>query len=326
MTAASTIFNQPASTAAVQTAAPAVSVLMAVYNGKRYLPASIESILAQSFRDFEFIIIDDGSTDGSSEIVADFARQDPRIRVIVQQNIGLTKSLNKAIALARGRYIARMDSDDIALPARFEQQVAFLDQHPEHVMIGSQVLLIDPDGDPICEKPQTQYGHDPIQTALLEKGWPMVHPAVMIRTETLRTMGGYDERYRTNQDHDLFLRLCERGKVENLPDVLLQYRQHFASVVFKTGIQQSDVLRAILREAWARRGKPMPTELESPTGKKYERMEQYREWFWAALSAGHRKTARKYARAIVIREPWKLASWKLVYFGLAGKPRRIEDQ
>jgi len=147
----------------------------------------------------------------------------------------------------------------------------------------------------------------------------------MIRTSTLREMGGYDERYRTNQDHDLFIRLCERGKVENLPDVLLQYRQHFASVVFKTGIQQSDVLRQILREAWARRGKPMPAELEAPTGKQYERMVQYHEWFWAALGAGYRKTAWKYARIILFREPFKKATWKLVFHAIIGAHHKADD-
>jgi hypothetical protein len=180
-------------------------------------------------------------------------------------------------------------------------------------MVGSQVLLIDPDGDPLCDKAQTQYGHQSIEAALLDKGWPLVHPTVMIRTQTLRDIGGYDERYRTNQDHDLFLRLCERGKIENLPEVLVKYRQHFSSVVFTTAIQQSDVLRAILREAYARRGKPMPPELESPTGKKPELVEQYREWFSKSLLAGHRGTARKYAIKIIRREPMKLASWKLLY-------------
>jgi len=286
---------------------------MAVYNGREYLPESIQSILDQTFSDFEFLIIDDGSKDDSAKIVGEFAHKDPRVHLITQENIGLTRSLNKGIGLARGRYLARMDGDDIALPQRFEKQVAFLDSHPDHVMVGSQVLLIDPDGDPLCEKAQTQFGHQAIDTALLEKGWPLVHPAVMIRTQTLRDMGGYDERYRTNQDHDLFIRLAERGQVENLPDVLLKYRQHFSSVVFTTALAQSDVLRAILREAWARRGKPMPPELESPTGKKYEPLEQYREWFNKSLRAGYRKTARKYAMKIIKKQPLQLASWKLLY-------------
>jgi glycosyltransferase involved in cell wall biosynthesis len=293
--------------------APVVSVLMAVYNGREYLAESIQSILDQTFTDFEFIIIDDGSKDDSAKIVGDFACKDPRVHLITQQNIGLTRSLNKGIGLARGRYLARMDGDDIALPQRFEKQVEFLDSHPDHVMVGSQVLLIDPDGDPLCEKAQTQFGHEAIDTALLEKGWPLVHPAVMIRTQSLRDMGGYDERYRTNQDHDLFLRLAERGKVENLPQTLLKYRQHFSSVVFTTALAQSDVLRAILREAWARRGKPMPAELESPTGKKSEPLEQYQEWFNKSLLAGYRKTARKYAVKIVKKQPFRLGSWKLLY-------------
>jgi glycosyltransferase involved in cell wall biosynthesis len=292
---------------------------MPVYNGERYLASAIDSILAQTFTDFEFIIIDDGSTDGSTRLLQDYARRDQRIRLIVQPNAGLTKSLNRGIAEARGRYLARMDSDDIAMPARFAKQLEFMESHPDHVMVGSQVLLIDPDGDPVCDKAQTQYGHEAIETALLEKGWPLIHPAVMIRTQTLREMGGYNETYRTNQDHDLFLRLCQRGKVENLRNVLLHYRQHFSSVVFTTGIKQSDVLIAIVRDAWKQRGKTMPPELEAPTGSAYEPTAQYNEWFWKALRAGHPKTARKYAWRMIRQQPTQLASWKLLGHSLLNR-------
>src|SRR4051794_24772902 len=112
---------------------PPISVLLAVYNGGRYLRAAVDSILTQTFTDFEFIIIDDGSTDGSLATLREFAQRDPRINLVSRPNKGLTVTLNEGIALARGEFLARMDADDIALPQRFEKQIAYLRDHPECV-------------------------------------------------------------------------------------------------------------------------------------------------------------------------------------------------
>jgi glycosyltransferase involved in cell wall biosynthesis len=121
---------------------PRISVVMSVYNGEKYLRQAIESILQQTYTDFEFIIIDDGSTDSSREIIQSY--DDKRIRLVInEQNIGLTKSLNKGIRLAKGEFIARMDADDISLPQRFEKQVAYLDSHPEVGVLGTYANIID---------------------------------------------------------------------------------------------------------------------------------------------------------------------------------------
>ena len=119
---------------------PSVSVLMPTYNPGRYVSEAIESILAQTFTDFEFLISDAGSTDGSLEVMRRYAEADPRIRLIIQPKAGIVRALNELIALARGDLIARMDADDIALPVRLERQVAYLNDHPECVLVGSRVF------------------------------------------------------------------------------------------------------------------------------------------------------------------------------------------
>lgn len=297
---------------------PAVSVLMTVYNGRQYLAQAVESVLSQTFGDFEFIVIDDGSTDGSTDVLRDFTARDGRIRLISRRNTGMTRALNEGIGVAQGRYIARMDADDICLPERFDRQVAYLDAHPDCVLLGSQVLLIDPDGDPLGPKHNTAYTHEDIEHSLLDKGWPMVHPAVMIRTQALRAIGGYDERWPTNQDHDLFTRLAEVGRVANLPEVLLRYRQHFSSVSYTKGLEQEQTLLAILQAAYARRGRPMPADLKAqPTGG--TRGDLHRKWFWLALKSGNIATARKHARAALAREPRRADSWKVAYHAVIGR-------
>src|SRR5436305_9543595 len=125
---------------------PQVSVLMPVYNAIRYIGVAVDSVLSQTFSDFEFIIVDDGSTDGSAEILREYAGRDPRIRLISRPNTGLGFALNEALAVARAPFIARMDADDECLPERFEKQIQYLRNHPECVLLGSRVLWIDSDG------------------------------------------------------------------------------------------------------------------------------------------------------------------------------------
>ena len=122
---------------------PRVSVALPVHNCERYVAEAIESILAQTFTDFEFLIVDDGSTDGTLPILNRFAARDSRIRVISRPNTGIVGALNEMLGLARADLVARMDADDVALPVRFERQVRYLDEHPECVMVGSRVTIID---------------------------------------------------------------------------------------------------------------------------------------------------------------------------------------
>lgn len=298
--------------------APAVSVLMTVFNGHRYLNAAVDGILNQTFGDFEFVILDDGSQDESPGILQDYAKQDARIRVMTGPNRGLTKALNVGLKEVRGKYVARMDCDDVSLPRRLEKQVQFLDEHPEHVVVGSRCMLIDPEGYPICEKRDIVPTHEQIDRELMRLGWPIVHPSVMMRTDAVRRIGGYDERFRTNQDHDLFLRLAEIGRLENLSEILLLYRQHFESVGFTKGESQAHTVVEIVHEAHRRRGLPFP-EYHPEMVQPLRPLEHRRNWSWWALRAGNLGTARRHAFALVRGAPLDKESWRAVYCALRGR-------
>jgi glycosyltransferase involved in cell wall biosynthesis len=210
--------------------APQVSVVMAVYNCERYLEEAVESILNQTFRDFEFIIINDGSTDRSSELLNCLASKDGRIRLVHQENIGLTTSLNHGLYMARGELIARMDADDIALPCRFDHQVGFLQKHQDVVLLGGEVELISEQGVELGPRGQPTDEQEIRRRLLLGDGGVITHPAIMFRRSVALKVGGYDLRFSTTQDLDLFIRLSERGKVTNLPETVLKWRQHGGSV------------------------------------------------------------------------------------------------
>jgi glycosyltransferase involved in cell wall biosynthesis len=209
---------------------PSVSVVMSVHNGETYLRPAIESILQQTFSDFEFIIVDDGSTDSSAAILKEFSAVDVRIRLLARQNEGLTKALNHGLRQSRGEFIARFDADDISLPERFARQVDALCSDKSLVLLGSEVELISKDGLRLGIRGHAQ-DHEEIRHRLLwGNGGALTHPAVMIRKSALETICGYDERFTVAQDLDLFLRLSEIGRVSNLPDVLLLWRRHDCSI------------------------------------------------------------------------------------------------
>ncbi len=201
---------------------PTISVIMSVYNGERYLRQAIDSILTQTYEDFEFIIINDGSTDSTVEILRSYT--DPRLRIIEQENIGLTRSLNRGVALAKGKYIARMDADDLSMPERFARQVAFLDAHPEIGMVGTSGLIQNETRGVGWEYPVHILDED-IRHNLI-KGNQFVHTSVMLRKVVLQSLGGYDETYPYIQDYELWVRLAALTRLANLPDVLVIHREH----------------------------------------------------------------------------------------------------
>jgi glycosyltransferase involved in cell wall biosynthesis len=209
---------------------PTVSVVMGVYNGEQYLRQAVESILGQTYPHFEFLIVNDGSTDGVAGILARFS--DPRIRIITNQgNEGLTKSLIRGCGEARGKYIARMDADDISHPQRLEKEVAFLDAHPDHGVVGCCYSAIDPDG---CVIKWVRYPlrHDEIVRFMLTSN-VFVHGATLFRPEVYHQVGGYREFFQHAQDYDLWLRVSEQAKLGNLPESLYQHRHHHHKIAFR---------------------------------------------------------------------------------------------
>jgi len=199
---------------------PKVSVLMSVYNAERYVREAVESILSQTFGDFEFIVINDGSTDGTREVLEGI--RDDRVRLLHQENVGLTRSLNRGLRLARGEYIARMDADDISLPQRFEREVALLDGDPQISLADTAARRLRDDGERVlC--PTAAFA-EPRVSLMLEN--PVHHGNVMVRREALLAVGGYDEHFRYAQDHDLWLRMAWRGMRFGLvPEALFVFRQ-----------------------------------------------------------------------------------------------------
>lgn len=203
---------------------PKISVIMPVYNGERYLKEAIDSILSQTYGDFELIIIDDGSTDATEKMI--LAYQDHRIRYDKnEKNLGVAASLNRGLDLAKGEYVARMDADDISLSDRFEKQVNFMEAHPEVGVLGGAVLLLFPEG--TCKFPLSP-SDDQIRVDLLFNS-AFAHPAVMIRRSVLTGLR-YEEEFIKCEDYRLWTKLAPVCKMANLSDVILQYRQHDGQV------------------------------------------------------------------------------------------------
>lgn len=236
---------------------PTVSVVMSVFNGQQFLAEAVESILKQSFRDFEFVIIDDGSTDETPKILNEYAGRDTRIRLVRQQNKGRAESLNIGIGLAKGKYIARMDADDISLPNRFQEQVEFLEQHPDVGLLGGTYQRIDRRGK-ILETVRGPLEDQEIKTRILEMN-PMCHPAVMMRGDVALAAGGYRKALLDADDYDLWLRMSERTQLANLDGCILQYRFHSEqATIANSGHQSLCVLAARAATRFRRAGKSDP--------------------------------------------------------------------
>jgi hypothetical protein len=207
---------------------PLISVVMPAYNSERYLKEAIESILHQTFRDFEFIIIADCSTDGTDAILNGYRQKDGRIRIYHQEKKGLIYALNKGCSLAGGKYIARMDADDVSLPNRLERQVNYLEAHPEIGILGTGIQYLDEAGK-LGESLQNPA--DPVTIGFyLYFANCIVHPSVMMRREIVSYLGGYRTDALHAEDYDLWARACNVTKIANLPEVLLQLRLWRGSV------------------------------------------------------------------------------------------------
>ncbi len=219
--------------------APPLSVIMSVYNGEEYLESAIESVLDQTFRDFEFVIVNDGSSDRSLEIIQGFAARDNRIRIIDQENTGLTVALVNGVAQSRGKFIARMDADDLSLPTRFERQMAAFDDAGEVIAVTCHVQhFSDDDGDLYVKKLNMKPELIPLH--LCFRNAIGGHGQVIFRRSAYDAAGGYDPAKRFAQDYDLWARLVDHGGFAEVQEPLYKFRTGHDSISKRSRSGQED--------------------------------------------------------------------------------------
>jgi glycosyltransferase involved in cell wall biosynthesis len=238
---------------------PEITVLMPVYNAERFLRKALESVLIQGFKDFELLIINDGSTDRSAEIIDSF--KDPRIKMVYQENRGVAEALKVGVEIAQGKYLARMDADDESLPNRLALQKKLLDEHPDTCLVYGMHELIDTEGKTVRSKCGRYLSDNQIKWMLLW-GNAITHPTVMIRLQILRKYG-INYRPETNgaEDFDLWNRLADKGKFLFLSEVVLRYRMNPASVNrVNRGDRQLRAYRRVIQENFIRYGIPLTLE------------------------------------------------------------------
>jgi glycosyltransferase involved in cell wall biosynthesis len=299
--------------------APVVSVLMPVYNAERYVGEAVASVLRQSFADFELLVFDDGSSDRSAAVVEETCGGDPRLHLLRESHAGLATWLHEGVGRSRGEFIARMDADDVCRPERFALQLDFLRRHPECSAVSGAVLLIDPEGRPIREL-KAPLAHEEIDALLLRgRGDALMHPAVMLRRADLIAAGGYRAEAEPAEDLDLYLRLAERGRLANLPDTILDYRQHVTNVNNRRTGEQRRAIEVVIGQARRRRGlDPAQGPGLPAVPEQTPAAECWRRWARDATEGGHLRTARRHAWAAFRAEPTRPRSWQILLRALLG--------
>jgi glycosyltransferase involved in cell wall biosynthesis len=227
---------------------------MAVYNAEKTVAKSIRSILSQTYDNFEYIIVDDGSDDKTPDLARQVGIKDPRVHFFRTENQGLTHALNFGCSQARGEYIARMDGDDIAFASRLERQLNFMESDRNIVCCGTSAVEIDDAGRPFRYwRPPTS--HAEIDSMHLKGfGGGVIHPTSMFRRDVFESLGGYDTRWKLAQDFDLWFRMAEVGQLANLSDCLLYYRRGSFAISQKRRTEQWEFCSKIIQEARLRRG------------------------------------------------------------------------
>src|SRR5262245_2440012 len=250
---------------------------MPVCNGERYVAQASESALAQTHRDFEFLILDDGSRDRTPRILAEYAARDPRIRTYRHANIDQPATLNRGLALARHDWVAIIDHDDVCLPRRLERQLETVARVPEACVVGTWAQEINSAGARIglrCTGPTTAEEFRELDAA--GGRVPLTHPSVLMHRPTVLALGGYDPSFGSSSDTELWTRVAREGAIVVVPEVLLHYRIHGQSMSFRRLFEQREMLRWIVeRDAARRRGAPVPCLAEFRAGR---RPWQLRRW------------------------------------------------
>jgi hypothetical protein len=303
---------------------PLVSVVMVVRNVDTYLAESIESILAQTFSDFEFIIVDFGSTDKTKAIVSGYATKDKRIRLREIPDCGLAAARNAGCALAQGRYIAIMDADDVSVPERFMWQVDFMEKQPEMGLVGGATKWIDSSGKSLRIDQLPAEDHE-IRLALVTC-CPFCQPTVLMRREAFTLTGGYRIVFAQAEDYDLWLRIADRYRCANLKEVVLQYRIHPRQLSVRGRTQQTlCVLAAQAAATFRKNGAPDPMDTAgeitpallaamgvSEATQQTKAVGEYLFWLRTMYAAGEYAVALRTVVEILESTDWKLAEkWQI---------------
>jgi glycosyltransferase involved in cell wall biosynthesis len=258
---------QRADVAAAQALQP-VSVIMPVYNGQRFVAQAIESILSQTHPIFEFIIVNDGSTDQTADIIAQYAARDARIRTLTQPNLDQPVALNHGLREARYKWVAIIDHDDVSMPERLERQLRYLLLHPSVRVLGTYAMQIDEHNLPLTPLELGPVTIDDLRRIKEDNGWiSLIHPSVMMHRDTVIAVGGYDPVFGAAADTELWSRIAEEHDVLTLPLPLIHYRVHSRSMSATRFFEQQRALRWIeTRQTARRRGAPVPTVAELACG------------------------------------------------------------
>ena len=297
--------------------------MVPVHNTGRFLAATIEGIQSQTFADWELVAVDDGSTDDSAAVLKRYADRDPRIRFVSRANRGIVQTRNELLAMARGRYLAVNDSDDISLPNRLADQVRYLDEHPDVVVIGGWFDLIDAAGRRLTtlRPPADDAG---IQRDLLAGHCSITHSCGLMRRAAVDRVGGYWTECTFSHDLDLWLRLGEVGRLANLERAVVQFRLHGSSVSENKRLEQRAFARRACEEAWRRRGIEGHFEAEAPwrPGKDRRSRQAFAlKYGWWAFNSRQRRTAMIYGAKAVATLPWGVGGWRLLACAALKSPR-----
>lgn len=292
---------------------PKVSVIIPVYNSSRYVKTCLDSILSQSWSDFELLVSDDGSTDHSYDAMVSAAGNDPRVKLFRHSNLGMARTLNELLRVARGDYIARLDADDEALPQRLERQVNFMESNRDCVVVGGGVLNIDEDGDPFSIE-LYPVEHEDIESRMLSGRGGIIHPSTMIRRAPMVGCGGYSTNCPVVEDQDLWLRLALRGQLANIPEVLIRYRVHAGNISFSDARNAAQRLAEVLIRAHIDRGLAVPCSGHWTGAAVPDEWERRRQWCWSAVNANYHQTARKHAHRLVRQRIFDKRAWTLLAY------------
>ncbi len=300
---------------------PRVSVVMTVFNASLYLDEAIESVLGQTFSDFEFIIINDGSTDKSLEVIRKWEKKDNRICVFNQSNKGRAASRNRGLDIASTDFVAMMDADDIAAVDRLKLCYEYLQHNTDVVAVSGQFETICMYGVSLSASSEPLEHQEIEQLLLQDLGASFIQGASMIRKGIVTKVGGYNTSYDLGEDTDLFLRMALEGKLKNLPEILLYYRKHPESI---TSIDNESLIPNCIervKKSWRDRGLRFDKDFIHWLEKipKITVQQQLLWWGWNALNKGRVDISRRYALKLIFSYPFSVKQYRFIFCAIRGR-------